>query len=480
MQVLLVSPDRVGLARLGIMYLSSVLKSKGFQVSHCYASDGEEKLGKLIEHLRPAVLGYSIMSGEHPPVLELNRKLKSRYEFLAVFGGPHATFFPSIIDEPGCDAVCIGEGDLAFPEFCVRVQEGGKYWETPSFIARHEGRVYKNEIMPLVPTLDDLPDPDRDILYSQDKHLAEDRAKSFFSTRGCPYHCTYCFNSGFNTLNKGKGKIIRHRSPERLINEILEVKARYPLEVVSFSDDSFLVQPPGWFDAFCDLYKRKVGLPFTCNVRANLVREDLLSKLRDAGLSLVWMGVECGDETIANDVLQRQLSNRQIIVAARIIKKLGIKFYTQNLVGLPVQNSFEADLKTLDLNIEIKSDFAWSSILFPYPGTPISQYAQERGFIPSEGLKITSTNKRTSSLNFPEDEKRRIEHLHKLFGLLVEFPSLRPLAKRLCELPFPKLYLALFYIWYGYCHQVRSKNQKSLLKAIFRNAGLFVRMLRKD
>ena len=479
MHILLISPDRVGFPRIGIMYLSSALKARGFAVSHAYATDGEAALGKIIEGCQPTIVGYSIMSGEHPQILDLNRRLKQRYEFLAVFGGPHATFFPSIIQEQGCDAVCIGEGDLSFPEFCSRVQEGGKHWEAPSFVVKHDGRVFTNDLMPLVPSLDDIPDPDRDIIYSGDVFLAKDPWKGFFTTRGCPYRCTYCFNNRFNTLHRGKGRIIRHRSPERVIQEILDVKARYPLERVAFGDDSFLIQPQGWFEVFCSLYKREVGLPFTCNVRANLVQEDTLTMLRDIGLRVVWMGVECGDETIGNTILQRQLSNRQIIESARVIKGLGIKLYTQNLVGLPVKDSFEADLKTLDLNIRIKPDFAWSSILFPYPGTPIADYAQEHGFVGLEELKITETNKRSTSLNFSVGEKRRIEHLHKLFGLVVEFPALRPLVKVLCDLPFSSLYRFVYYFWYGYCIKVRAWNA-SLLKEAVRNVGLFLHILRKD
>ncbi len=479
MNILFINLDRFGFPRVGVMYLISALKTKGHSVALAHACDGLETVVKVIGDCKPDVIAYSLMTGEHSKILAFNRELKKRFTFLSVFGGPHPTFFPSIINEDGCDAICIGEGDFAFPEFCHRVETGGKFWETPNFLVKYQGQVFTNELMALVGNLDDIADPDRDTLYAQDSYLRDEPSKPFMATRGCPYKCTYCFNRKYNQLYKGKGKIVRNRSPQRLVDEILAVKAKYPLSQVNFVDDSLLSQPADWFDSFCELYKQAIDLPFSCNVRANLVREDVLAKLKDAGLILVWMGVECGDNTIANDVLKRQLSNDHIINAARIIKKLGIKLATQNLTGLPVENSYETDLKTLDLNIQIQPDFAWSSILYPYPGTQLAEYAAANGFLKPEDTEFLETNKRFSSLNFPPEEKARIENLHKLFGVIANFPWLRRFVGPLTRLPFSRFYLFVFYAWYGYCLKVKTRSDTSLLKEVVQNAGLLLKMLRK-
>jgi anaerobic magnesium-protoporphyrin IX monomethyl ester cyclase len=478
--ILFINMDRVGFSRIGVMYLLAGLQRKGFSVAIAHACDGMHTVEKTISNFSPRIIAYSIMTGEHVKALEFNRLLKKHHDFLAVFGGPHPTFFLPMIQEEGCDAICIGEGDLAFPEFCERVREDSDYWNAPNFMVKLGDRTYANDILPLVADLDQLPDPDRDLTYREDKYLWEDVVKPFFSTRGCPYKCTYCFNNKYNTLYQGKGKIMRHRSPERLIEEILAVKAKYPMEIVGFGDDSFLSQPKQWFEVFCDLYMREVNLPFTCTVRANLVEYGRLAKLRDAGLSTVWMGVECGNEDIANRVLHRNLSNSQLLEAARIIKGLGIKLVTQNLTGLPTPNPLDVDLETIDLNIRLKPDFAWSSILLPYPGTPVADYAQEHGFIDVERLEYTETNKRYSSLKLPPGEKAQVEHLHKLFGIIVNFPWLRPFARTLVRLPLSRLYLFLFYAWYGYCLKIKTKPNVRPLAELARNLGLMIRMLRKS
>jgi radical SAM superfamily enzyme YgiQ (UPF0313 family) len=464
---------------MGTMYLSGALKRRGHEVALIHASDGSSAVEGRVAAFKPDVIAYSIMTGEHPKMLSLNRELKARHSFLAVFGGPHPTFFPAFIEENSCDAVCVGEGGRVFPEFCDRLQSGGNYWETPNFIVKHEGRVFANEVMPLIEDLDDLPSPDRDLVYAQDAHIKEDSCHIFFSSWGCPFQCTYCFNNRYNELYRGKGRTVRYHSPERIIEDILAVKSKYRMSMVYFVDDLFLSKPAAWFDTFCELYKRKVGLPFSFHARANLVSAGVLAKLKDAGLSLVWMGVECGDEKIANELLKRSLTNAQIISAAGIIKGLGIKLITQNLTGLPLADSYEVDLKTLDLNLRIRPDFAWAAVLYPYPGTPISEYAMKQGFLKPEGPVPLDTNKRYTSLNFSPAEKSRIENLHKLFGVAVNFPWLRRHLDTLTRLPLSALYLFIFYAWYGYCVRVKLRDDTSLFKEVLRHAGLLLRILRQ-
>ena len=467
--------------RLGVMQLSSILKSNGHNVKIAVLGRlGLTRLKHLVQRFKPSVIGYSAMTGEHVSLLSINRELKKEFVFTAVFGGPHGTFFPNIIKEYGCDAVCRGEGDIVFPEFCRRLEHDKEYWDTPNFVVKRGDKVYENPLIPLVADLDELPFSDRDIIYEADPSLLIEGHKMFFSGRGCPYKCSYCFNVKYNDLYKGKGSVVRYRSPEKVVEEIALVKSRYPLSVVWIDDDIFLLKPREWFDRFCSLYKKEVGLPFSCNVRANLVTEESVKLLKDAGLDSVWMGVECGDDGVSNNILQRELSTSQILTASEIFKAHKVKLSTQNLVGIPVPNSYKVDLKTLDLNIAIKPTFAWSSILYPYPDTDIERYAKKTGYLSGQPPAL-ETNKRYSLFDFSQTgEKRKIENLHKLFGLFVEFPVLNRSRNFLCRLPLGTLYTALFYLWYGYNMKIRIFPFKSIHKEIGSYIRLWWKYVRKS
>ena len=117
---------------MAIMQISAALKKAGHQVRLWIASVNEPAaLHKIMAEFKPDILGYSAMTGEHVPLVALNNKLREQYDFYTVFGGPHATFCHDFIEEEGVDAICIGEGDVVFPEFCNNKKMSKICWMVP-------------------------------------------------------------------------------------------------------------------------------------------------------------------------------------------------------------------------------------------------------------------------------------------------------------------------------------------------------------
>lgn len=110
--------------RLGIMQIASVLKQHQHQAT-LLKTEGlsQEKIEEFVARFSPGVLAFSTMTGEHNYYINLNKKLKERFDLFSVFGGSHPTFFPEMIEKEGVDAVCIGEGEYAFLEFINRLEK---------------------------------------------------------------------------------------------------------------------------------------------------------------------------------------------------------------------------------------------------------------------------------------------------------------------------------------------------------------------
>ena len=503
MRVILICKEMIAYERIAMMQLSSCLKKDGHEVRAAVMNSttplpglktvmgkvgkpglmGEEQIRKLIRDWKPDIIAYTAMTGEHYSLLDFNQKMKKEFDFYAVMGGPHAIFNTQVLDEGGLDAICTGEGDLSFPEFVRRMQKGEEYWLTETFFVKHNGQLYTNPLHELVQDLNDLPFPDRQILYDADPNIAVVGSKSFHTSRGCPYRCSYCFNKKYNDNYKGLGNIIRCRSPENVVKEIEWVKERYPLTMISFVDDIFFLKPPGWLEEFARLYKERINLPFNGNVRANILKEKDIAMLKDAGLSYVWMGVETGNDEAANKVFLRDGSSSSdvILKASAVFKKFGVKIIALNIMGLPIENPFEIDMETLDLNLKIKPALASVGLLYPYPGTPVAAYAIQNGYFTADKPFYYESNKNHSMLTFKsKKEKMMCENLQKLAGVTVEFPFLRKFVRSLCKLPLTKLYHFIFYMHQSYCHKVRLSPIKNKRKELPVYAGTLLRVMLKN
>jgi len=401
---------------LGIMQLSACLKKAGHETDLVTTEEGYKE---KIREWKPEIIAYSVMTGNHKNFLELNKELKKKFNFISLFGGPHATFFRDLIEEDGVDVVCIGEGDEAVVELANRLETGENIKTIPNLNVKNSGEIYKNTVRDLIEDLDDLPFPDREIVNKYEK-IRNDPIKHFIAGRGCPYNCRYCFNEKYAEVYNGKGRRVRFRSVNNVIEEVKDVINKYSTRVVYFQDDTFILNKE-WLREFSEKYK-EIGLPFHCHVRANLVDEEIVRLLKEANCYSVHIAAETADDKLRNEVLNRNMSKEEIINACKLLRKYRIRFMMQSMIGLP-GGSLEKDFETLKLNIKCKPTYAWVSIFQPYPGTELEKYCKENGYLEDINYDDIASNFYERSILNIED-KKKIEHLQRWFGYTVEHPFL--------------------------------------------------------
>lgn len=454
MKILFISnlvADYSGYEPLGILFLAGALKQAGHECR--YAHHQWDEVVREMDRFKPRIVAFSVTTGTHQLYLDLNRRIRERYEALSLFGGPHGTFFPQLIHEEGVDVVCVGEGEGAMVELCDRLERGEEIRDVQNLVVKlPSGEVVHNPVRNYIADLDSIPLPDRSILYDKYPECSKSKFKFFMASRGCPFKCTYCFNHYYHKIYKGKGRVLRLRSVDHLIEEIQETKENHHMEFVKFLDDIFLFDMD-WMRRFRDSYSREIGLPFYCCVRASMVTEEKIALLREAGCHSVAMAIEAGNDELRNKILKRNMSKETIVDACRILRNAGIKIFTQNMVGLP-GGSLEMDFETMDLNIACRPDYSWVSQYAPFPNTELGEYARELGYFDGDIDSFQATYHQGSPMRIPD--KMKVNNLQKLFALGVEFPSLAPFIKdTLIHLPLTPLYELIRKIFKGYCFKNR-------------------------
>jgi anaerobic magnesium-protoporphyrin IX monomethyl ester cyclase len=206
----------------------------------------------------------------------------------------------------------------------------------------------------------------------------------------------------------------------------------------------------GWLQELAERFPREVGLPYFCNVRANLITPEKVDLLRRAGCASVGMGLETGNPRLRNEILKRNLSDEQIIEASRLIREAGIRLLTTNMLGLP-GGTLALDFETLALNHACKPAYANAFLYQPYPRTELGEYARDHGYVKGSLADIDPSAWERSILSFASPkEKRRIENLNKLFALVVEWPWLASTVRRLIGLPPNPVFRLGYKLWKGY------------------------------
>jgi len=444
MKIAFIEPSIMFVEPMGIGYLSQMLIKEGHKVKYF-----ESPRGKFIERLKefkPDVLAYNITTGKHKICQNLNSLLRKHINAISLFGGPHCTFFPEFIESDDfIDGICRGEGEYAIVELINKMESNEDYTKVANWWLRVGEEIHKNPLRKRIENLDELPFPNRDIIYEENEGIRNNPIKRFITSRGCPFSCSYCFNKKYNEIYKSK-KIFFQRSAENVIEEILEVKRKYTTTFVRFFDDNFSLRDD--LEEFTELYKDKINLPFLCILRANLITEKKVKLLRRAGCVAVCFAIESGNDFIRNQILNRNMSSETIRNAIGMLRKEGIRIWTQNIIANP-RETFDMMMETYNINVRNKVNFAECFILNPYPGTDIHNYCVKNNYFDGDVNKLQQSYWLGSPLRFnSKREKRMMINFHKLFSFTVNHPRTLPLIKNLIKLPPNKLFVLFNQIYW--------------------------------
>jgi radical SAM superfamily enzyme YgiQ (UPF0313 family) len=470
MKVLFLSFDYLTQA-LGIASLSAVLHRAGHQAEVAALGDGERQ-DTLLRDFKPDLLCLSLITGQHPLFLERARRIKAAFpHLLVVAGGPHPTFYPECIDDPCLDAVCRGEGDVALVAFVDAFSRSGtmpaildNWW-----IKQSDGTISRSEVSPLAADLDRLPYPDRAI-FDRAHSGAAPVTVFVMTSRGCPFDCSYCFNHAYRELYHGQGAMCRRRSVENVIAEIRELRQRYPLQIVVFQDDTFNLDR-NWLREFSRRFAQEIGLAFHCHLRADLLDETTARMLREAGCLSVKLGLEAGREEVRNGILKRGMSLEQFETACSLLHKNGIRFATENILGVP-GTTLADDLITYEINRRVRPQHTFASLMQVYPRTGIAEYALRSGFAMVPVTEFPATFYEDSAITISDKEQRG--RLRALFALSVSLNLPGWLVKLLLALPLRKGYEYIDRLWKGYCLRFRIYPYKQGLRSFIADVRTYL------
>lgn len=408
----------------GILSIAAHLKNKEVKTDVIIDTLEHNAIDKF-KQLQPKVIGISVTSPEHKWLIQKTKAIRQALpEATIIAGGIHAIFYPKrILSESSVDLVCHSEGEQVILKVLEETAKPAPSWESIEGLSFKDktGQIHCNERAGLTAFSDEIIE-DRSIYYNRYPLLAKDTVHRFFSSRGCPYECSFCYNADIRDIFKEKGQYVRQKSVKSFIQEISSECEKYSITSIFFYDDLFTFNKR-WLEEFLEIYEKKINIPFMCTARANLIDEKTVELLAKTGCRTVSFGVETGNAYIRNTVLKKSITDEQIIRCGNLLHKYGIKVQTANMFCLPGE-SIEDALKTIELNIKSKTDCAFTSLFMPFPDTALAAYCVGKGLLnPQYSLKDIPRSFLTSSiLLIPKKQKEIIKSIHRLAYFFIKWP----------------------------------------------------------
>jgi len=413
-----------------------------------FSVEQEHNIAEDLKRIRPHIVALSAKTGGYTTTLRYARLAKKLVPgVLIVVGGPHCTFDQTLIEYNEVDFVVAGEGDDAWVELLQNIASGKSVDDIKNVFTKNNWfSRFKNvtqieryqHMSDRLEDLDKLPFLDREVVYTRVPHLAKFPMRSYMTSRGCPYQCTYCFEPKFNQMYRGKGHPYQRYSPERVVEELRYLIERYPTQFIKFYDDIFwirkTVEEEPWLEQFAKLYQKEIKLPFFLLTRCNILTEDHLKLLKPAGLHSMTMSIEAGNDYVRNEVIKRHMTREDILRAFDLCYQYDVKTFANSILAIPVRpeilkqmgkSNIELDIESLDINVRSHVTFGEFTIIHPYAGCEFSEYVEENGWFSQKDdfKKLHHSYQSWSPLNcFTQEEKAQQVNLASLGTVCLAVP----------------------------------------------------------
>jgi radical SAM superfamily enzyme YgiQ (UPF0313 family) len=341
-------------------------------------------------------IGITVMPGPQlRQAIPFSKALKNEFpELIIIWGGYFAANQHKVVLESGfVDYVISGPGDEAFPELLkhLTTSEEPVPDSIPNLIFFRNGELVKTrkETLPDMECLPDFPYRQLDQFYPLQRYLAKTfmgtKTFSYHSSFGCPFTCSFCAVVPiYNARWKGL-------TPERIARDVEWFKTAYGIDAVEFHDNNFFTSRNRVVE-FARLMLGK-GISWWGEGRIDTINkysDDDLRLMKEAGLKMIFLGAETGNDEVLKQMDKGGTqTGQQIREFAARLKQFGIIPEYSFVLGLPGKDpmqvtrqinediDFIRSIKRLNPNTEIII-YVYSPV--PTEGSDLYEQIQSQGF----------------------------------------------------------------------------------------------------
>ncbi|MBI4243789.1 MAG: B12-binding domain-containing radical SAM protein [Planctomycetes bacterium] len=320
---------------LGIMTVATMLKQRSIEpilIDLPMAENAEKDISNFFRVISERVntdtifIGFSTVCNTFPRSLYLASLIKKLYpDIPIVFGGPQASSCAAYLIKKYdfIDLIICGEIEAIFDNFMDSILSKN-FSSSTGILARDSIHLNNNPVMaPTVP-IDSIPRVDFET-YSR---LDPGEPIPIEVGRGCPYGCTFCSTKDFFRRR------FRLKSPDSIVGDISRIVAESGVKRFTFIHDMLTTNKKLLAEVCRLMIKSGLNVKWTCMARVDMVDEQLLALMSDAGCWHVYFGLESGSQRIQK-IIDKNLNVEKGISTIKLALDMGYGVATGFIIGFP-------------------------------------------------------------------------------------------------------------------------------------------------
>jgi anaerobic magnesium-protoporphyrin IX monomethyl ester cyclase len=442
---------------LGLAGIAAVLERENYQVEVLDANALQLSDAEIVGEVGDSdVIGITAMTPFINSAIKVIKEVKKEKPGATVIaGGAHVTVLPeeTLRNVPEIDIIVRGEGEQTAVELYDVLKSGGNLQGVRGIVYRDNGMVKSTPMRPPIVDMDSLPFLAYHLLPlpRYKPHPPHGRKLPFMAmltSRGCPYNCIFCSKPIF-------GRKLRSQSPQRTTSEIKYLEGKFKIKEIAFYDDIFTLDTKRTIKLAREFKKHNLNIPWTCETRVDLVTEEILKSMKEAGCYMIAYGIESGNQTVL-DNLRKKITIEQVRRAVEMTHDIGIQSVGYFMLGSPGETPATIR-QTINFAKDLPLDFAQFSITVPFPGTDLYSLYLKQGINNENWDNFIYANLRSAGAPVFETASLSKSDLQKW-----------------STTAYKEFYLRLSYIW----DRLRKIGSPGNLKTNIRGLGMFWDMVR--
>jgi radical SAM superfamily enzyme YgiQ (UPF0313 family) len=396
------SSERVAEFPVGGLFLADALHKRG------YTSEiiCDKNLSEIFDELEAKVtketkaIGLSVVSTLiFKDAIKVSKKIKLKYPKIPLIWGGQAVTAQKeqMLQSELIDYIVVGDGEEALPDLLDVFSNKKDAKDINSIVGvghKLENKLTFNGIATYrdFNKVFNLPYKLLDVEhYIRNLNIGGDRWLGAIYSRGCPYRCTFCIVSAFES-NIGT---MRYHIIDHVLNDLSVLTKEYSADAISIHDDHFLINEKRVIE-FCEkLLAADIDIDFRANGRVDSIyrmKESTMKLMRQAGFVNLIAGIETGSSRFL-EIMNKKLSLDQIVVADKKLTRYGFYKHWNFMCAMPGE-TIEDVGHTLWLIAQLAKTSMTSSYpmsfrkFIPLPGTVMyKQAVNDFGFEEPKNLE---------------------------------------------------------------------------------------------